>query len=515
MLKEWKNNGVMFYDVAVVGGGPAGMAAAVSARENGAGSVVMLERDQRTGGVLNQCIHDGFGVFEFGESLTGPEYALRWKRIFDSSGAVCMCNAAVINMEKVSGSPAADGDVAAGAGRAGGSGDFRVAGGSGGSGDSDDSGIAADSFSFRLTVSSVEHGLCYILCRAVIMAAGCRERSAGQLKIPGARPAGVMTAGAAQYMMNVKNLKPGLSAVILGTGDVGLIMARRMTLEGIRVKMIVGTEPSGLMRNYIQCVKDLRIPLRFGCTVSKISGRKRITGVTVSSVNEKGEPVGPGRYIHCDTLIIAAGMIPERELWEDLHTPGVFFCGNVYKSYDTADAVSASGRNAGKAAADWLAGGSGVMDELAVDALNESRRLTAEEAGIISGYMEDFSGRRSLFCIRCPKGCLIKVTDRGAAGAAGNASGLQISGNKCPNGSDYALQEIFSPRRVVTSTVLVADGSLLPVKTSGPVPRDRMADVIEACRRVRLDAGKIAVGQVIIADVCGTGADLISTGEVG
>ena len=233
------------------------MAAAAEARRTGADRVIILERNSYLGGILPQCIHDGFGLEEFGETLTGPEYALRWIGEVKKSGAEYLTDATALSAEAIGQE------------------------------------CPETAEGYRLKIASPQRGVETIFCRTLILASGCRERSRGQLRIPGSRPAGVYTAGAVQYMMNIQNYLPGKSAVILGSGDIGLIMARRMKWEGIDVKMILGERASGLLRNYIQCARDWEIPVRFSYTAVKIHGRKRITGVTVA-------PVSAGRYAGSD-----------------------------------------------------------------------------------------------------------------------------------------------------------------------------------------------------------------------
>lgn len=313
--------------LAIIGGGPAGLSAAIAARKAGVEDILLIERDRELGGILNQCIHAGFGLHTFGRELTGPEYAGEYVRQFRELNIPCLSGAMVLNL-----SP------------------DRV-----------------------LTVTGRETGLVQIQAQAVILAMGCRERPRGALNIPGTRPAGIYSAGAAQRLVNVEGLMPGRDVVILGSGDIGLIMARRMTLEGAKVLACVEVMPysGGLTRNIVQCLHDYNIPLYLSHTVTKIEGEGRLTGVTVQKVDENRAPV-PGTEMHfdCDTLLLSVGLIPENELsggagvemdrrhngpmvYENMETsvPGIFAAGNVVHVHDLVDFVTGESQRAGAAAA--------------------------------------------------------------------------------------------------------------------------------------------------------------------
>lgn len=318
------------YDIVIIGGGPAGLAAAVSARQSGIDSILILERDKELGGILNQCIHNGFGLHTFKEELTGPEYADRFIQQVDSLNIEYKLNTMVMDI----------------------------------------------SHEKKVTAMNREEGLFEIQAKAVILAMGCRERSRGALNIPGYRPAGIFSAGTAQRLVNMEGYMPGREVVILGSGDIGLIMARRMTLEGAKVKVVAELMPysGGLKRNIVQCLDDYGIPLKLSHTVVDIKGKERVEGVTLAEVDEKGKPIaGTEEFYSCDTLLLSVGLIPENELSrgmgvemnpvtsgpkvnESLETnvSGVFACGNVLHVHDLVDYVSEEAAAAGRNAAAYV-----------------------------------------------------------------------------------------------------------------------------------------------------------------
>lgn len=459
-------------EIAIVGGGPAGMAAALGAWQAGARDILIIEREDSLGGILNQCIHNGFGLHKFDQELTGPEYAGRYERLLRDTGVQTMTSTMVVDLQ-------ANGNITA--------------------------------------VNAA--GVWKIQPKATVLAMGCRERTRGALATPGTRPAGVMTAGTAQKFVNMDGLLPGENVVILGSGDIGLIMARRMHLEGAKVQAVVELlpSPSGLPRNIIQCLNDFSIPLLLSHTVVRIRGEKHLEGVTIARVDQHHVPIPDSETdIACDTLLLSVGLIPENELSRsagielDTLTGGpsanelfqtsrqnIFACGNVLHVHDLADYVSNESELAGRNAAIFARGGHTEYAGIPVTSGSDARHRAASGIDLTSVIMK-------MVCTVCPMGCHLEVTQCGDT--------FTVAGNECAKGAEFALSEMNNPVRTVTATVRIegAEIAMLPVKTASPVAKDAMERIVKALQAIEVIA-PVESGEVVAHNICGIGIDVVAT----
>lgn len=440
----------------IIGGGPAGLAAALSAREHGIQDIIVLEREMQAGGILNQCIHDGFGLFRFGAMLTGPEYAQRDIKLAQQAGIEISTDTMVTGLTRE-----------------------------------------------RVVTAVNREGIVCYEAEAVILATGCRERTRGAIAIPGTRPAGVYTAGVVQNLTNMHNVKIGSRVVILGSGDIGLIVARRLMLEGIQVLAMVeiGKEPGGLQRNVTQCLYEFNIPLYTNHTVTEIVGKQRVEAVVISEVNEKGQVLANTQQtIACDTVILSVGLIPENELAQGagialdektngvccddyLQTslPGVFACGNAKKVLDLADYVSAEGKLAGENAAHFV----------------KNKPQTAVSAVYFNPMPKGLPTADGLICVLCPRGCRILQKDD------------EVVGNQCARGMDFFQQEKQNPQRILTLTMRTESGCLAPVRSSAPLPQKLLLEAICLCKTHTIGVGAYQMGDVVIQNILNSGADIV------
>ena len=503
------------YDVIVIGGGPAGMAAACAAHDKGLRNILIIERDVELGGILNQCIHNGFGLGYFKEQLTGPEYASRFIDRVNQKKIQVMLDTMVLDLSTEEPED--------------GKGPIRK----------------------FVTVVGRETGYRKLETKSVILAMGCRERTRGAINTPGMRPAGVLTAGAAQRYVNVDGYMPGKKVVILGSGDIGLIMARRMTLEGAKVLACVEVMPycGGLARNVVQCLDDFGIPLYLSHTVTDIKGRDRIQQIEVSKVDENMKPIkGTEMYFDCDTLLLSVGLIPENELslkagikvdpksngtvvHENMETTveGFFACGNVAHVHDLVDNVTRKAEKAGNAAAEY------VLTNYYKMWLSNNMYYDCDPTTYIrkQGDIMHFlppspdgaafkMGKNEFICTVCPRGCHLKVEPE---------KDYKVTGNGCPKGRAYGKAEMINPTRVVTSTVKMrrpqasasvnedglspaSDSTLydfrIPVKTSKPIPKTEIMNLMKLIDEIELEE-RPEIGTVLVRDVLGLDSNLIVT----
>jgi len=498
-------------DIIVIGGGPAGLSSAASAKKAGAGSVLLIERDHELGGILPQCIHTGFGLSEFKEELTGPEYANRWIQNATDAGVEFLTNTMVLSVSKEK----------------------------------------------AVTIMGLATGIISIKAKAVIFAMGCREKSRGALGIPGYRPAGIYTAGCAQRLVNIEGFMPGRRIVILGSGDIGLIMARRLTLEGAKVLAVCERldKPGGLARNVQQCLNDFGIPLILSSTILEIHGKKRVEGVTIGKLSSENTPIpGTLERIDCDTVLLSVGLIPENELGREISiemdpstggprvdktmqtsVPGIFACGNVLKVYDLVDHVTEDAILVGAAAARLIRGENfpgflapiSATPVFSTSAINNPRQAEsmkpAKPVKIESDSLRTDENAstippegsfREIICTVCPIGCKIRIRK--------NESGeLIIEGNTCKRGLQYAKDEVLNPKRTLTTTVLqktsiksktgnTCHERMVAVRSSQPIPLDQTISVMDLIKHTIITR-TVKEGDIILSNVQGTKADIIVT----
>ena len=454
-------------DVLIIGGGPAGMAAMDSLYELGITDILLAERSEKLGGLLEQCIHDGFGLIKLGRNYSGPEYADVYISKLGKLNNSILRNATVTNIREIS----------------------------------------SDTATYPLCSDiATANGTITIESKAIVLATGCRERGRGAAYIPGTRPAGVYSAGTAQALINLHNLTIGKSAVIVGSGDIGLIMARRLTLEGVDVKCVVEIDkvPGGLPRNLRQCVYDFNIPLYLDTSVSDIQGDQRVTSVKLSN----------GDHIECDTVILSVGLIPENSLIDKMPASDrIFLCGNSLYVHGLVDDVSDSGENVAGDIKAFLSGEKqGAFSKYQMtntDGTREKERLRLKQHRqelidkTLTGKTEDV-----ITCILCPNSCEILPDG---------------SGGKCPKGAVYAAEERNAPKRVLTTSVMVWS-DLISVRTSTAIPREHIAEAMERISHLRFGPDcassfrgeplpprpMIRPGDVLVKDFI-DGADLIAT----
>ena len=445
------------YDLIIIGGGPAGISCATNAYKNGVKNILLLERREYTGGILNQCIHDGFGLLSKGKSLTGPEFALSLEEELKTTDVQVETGAYVC-------------------------------------------GVNYDNTPYEVTYISNKSELISCSAKSIVLATGCRERPYGSLKIPGTRPSGIFSAGSAQYMMNVQNILPGRNVVVLGLGDIGMIMARRLKTEGAHVKMILGLEMTGLKRNFKNCVEDLHIPYKENHTIVSVHGHKRLKGVTIAPLDENRNPVlDESNYISCDTLLVAAGLIPEDDLAPLDNKEGVFLCGNVHKIFSLVDHVTEEGVLTALKAASYINGNTPELNA----------KLKIYEDALLINNTDDYvvSDTDHIICTGCPKECNLCIKED-------NNGNISVTGNNCPIGEKFALSLKDRPEAILTTTVKVKnkDFSLLPVRSTKPVPVNCFKDIMKVIKNTEVDSNT-ANNTVLFENICNTKADIIVTNK--
>ncbi len=467
------------YDLIVIGGGPAGMAAALAAHARGVAEILIIERDSSLGGILNQCIHNGFGLHIFKKEETGPEYAERFIKQVNDTTIEVLLDTMVVDLYA----------------------------------------------SKEVVISNAANGVSKVSAKAIILAMGCRERTRGAIHLPGKRIAGVFTAGTTQRYSNIDGFLVGKNVVVLGSGDIGLIMARRMTLEGAKVKGVYEIMPysSGLLRNVSQCLDDYDIPLNLNYTVVDVIGSHRVEKVVVAKLDEDRKVIEATlESIDCDTLILSVGLIPETELAKkaellienkskgiaidekyETSVEGIFACGNVVHVHDVVDHVSKEAEFVGANAAKYL----DDNDEILVPRykFNDSQKDVASKIRYFENRDQiKKEAYKEVICTMCPKGCRLLVSHSGNA--------LSVVGNGCEKGEEYGANEYFVQMRILTSTIKVRNGAYkrLPIRSDKPIPLRDIAACMDKINK-HIAKSPIKKGDILIKNINNTGADIIAS----
>ena len=538
------------FDVVIIGGGPAGLAAAISAKEQGADTLI-IEREKKIGGILKQCIHDGFGLITFKEKLSGPEYAERYIKMVKDMNIPVFTSTYVVKVEKQE-------DI------------------------------------FTLTLVNSCEGNFKIQAKSLILANGCRERTSKQVFINGTRPAGIFSAGTAQYLVNINGYLPSRKCVILGSGDIGLIMARRLTLEGTKVVAVYEAKdtPSGLSRNLVQCLEDYYIPLYLSHTITRIFGDERVEAVEVMQVDENMKPIKyTEEIVSCDAIILSVGLIPENEIAEMLNVDidsatkgplvdqnfmtsvsGIFSCGNALHVNDLVDYVSESGKLSGKSAALYVKNkeksklihidkeckdflyvvpqhinsaseneevtlyfrsrevinnvevqvlqGEDVlfkrkykslkppeMERIKIDLSKVNFNIDKLEIVMFKDKEQRLIESETLTCIVCPNGCRLSIEKV-------NGEWI-VQGNLCPKGKEFAVNEMTSPMRTICTTVktIYKDMPRLAVRTDREIPKGKIFTLMQEINKINLEH-RVYNGDIIIENILNTGANIIATSNM-
>lgn len=471
-------------DVVVIGGGPAGMAAAISLEERGIKDIILLEKENRLGGVLSQCIHDGFGLIYYRKNYSGPEYSALYEQKIAEKEIPFLTEATVVSVRSLDAESVQDTDSV-----------------------QDTESTKSQPYRSLITVQTAEGTVEYETA-AVIAATGCRERGRGLAGIPGTRPAGIYTAGTAQALINLQNFMPGRKALIVGSGDIGLIMTRRITLEGGQVFCVVEKEdvPGGLKRNIMQCLEDFEIPLYTNAIVSNVYGKERVSGADISQIDGEGNVIpGSTRFYECDTLILSVGLIPEEDMIEDRHR-GVFLCGNSLYVHDLVDDVTLEGEMVAGQVETFLmklaVGQAPDETRYAYPGIETMRNKRAEmvKRKKDMARKKAETGAKTITCILCPNGCEITY---------------DLEGGMCGKGPEYVKNEILNPKRTLTSSVKVTGGAipLVSVKTTDSIPKGKLMEAMKLIAELAAPA-PIEPGQIICKDFMEEGIDLIATKAV-